>query len=131
MKASKHRPVCPQGRSLYVLYPDGIWKTMSGRRSHPNQLRRVTFACWRYHGSKPNTRLYNLWVRQSEHIRLHGLQSSAALHHYLLQLLPGIPASSQTYTARIYLGKAHQAPLFIECSQCTGLKPNAELDYCT
>lgn len=48
----------------------------------------------------------------------------------LLGLPPKIPASPQAASSQ-NLGKAHQAPLFIECSSCIGLQPKAELDYCT
>lgn len=48
----------------------------------------------------------------------------------LLGLPPKLPASFQAASSQ-KLGKAHQVPLFIECSQCIGLQPEAELDYCT
>lgn len=68
-----------------------------------------------------------------------GSQSKAASPHsmalplFIPSLLgwpPEIPASPQAASSQ-NLGKALQAPSYVECSQCIGLQPNADLDYCT
>lgn len=129
MKASKHRPGCPQGGSLDVLLPrlnlgtscqeEGHTQTDSGEE----HLHVVSFAA-----ASP-AQVCDLWGRQAKHICLLGLQSSITLHPLSLELASWDPSfTSDTRTQD--LRKAHQAPLFIECPQCIGLKPNAELDYC-
>lgn len=129
MKASKHRPGCPQGGSLDVLLPRlNLGNTMSGR-SHPSRLRRRTFACGQLRLTSP-AQVCDLRSGQAKHIGLPASRAPLPFTHSLLSLPPGIPALPQTHAAK-GLGKAHQAPLFIECPQCIGLKPNAELDYCT
>lgn len=130
MKASKHRPGCPQGGSLDVLLPrlnlgipcqeEGPTQTDSGEEHVPV----VSFA------TASPAQVCVLGGRRSKHIGLRGLQSSPTRHPLSLELASRAPSFTSD-TCGQDLGKAHQAPLFIECPQCIGLKPNAELDYCT
>jgi hypothetical protein len=132
LNEGKWTPGCPKGGSLYVLLRRLNQEKLSGRKAHPNQLMGVTFACHRLHPSKPVHRcttsvLGNLSKCASLSFRA---PPSIILPSLFLELASEDPSSVSDTTSQT-LGKAHQATLFIECPQCIGVKPNAELDYCT
>lgn len=103
------------------FYPDQIRENLSGRRHA------LANSCKRHLHVVGQRQVYNFWASQSERICLHALRCFRTLHPVSWACF----RRSQHHLRHQDLGKAWKTPLFIECSQCIGLQPNAELDYCT
>lgn len=122
--------VCPSGGSLHALLPRLNQGKVCQEEDTPSPTHGRSLCRSQALPKQGNSRCI---------ISGPGSQSKSAFSHSvalppfipsLSGLPPEIPASSHAASSQ-NLGKAHQVPFYIECSQCIGLQPNADLDYCT